>query len=138
LKIFFSFSDSKKMLEEARKIVAAIHKTVQHQLPITMVGARLPQIAELAGEAKSYAERLFKFPEIGILTDQDARAALQEPAADEGAIFDEAAVQLATEITGRYPNFIQELGYAVWQIASGNRITRADVEQAKFDQRGES
>jgi hypothetical protein len=95
------------MLEEARKIVAAIHKTVQHQLPITMVGAGLPQIAELAGEAKSYAERLFKFPEIGILTDQDARAALQEPAADEGAIFDEAAVQLATEITGRYPYFIQ-------------------------------
>lgn len=118
--------------EQLEAIVAAIHKTVQHQLPITMVGAGLPQIAELAGEAKSYAERLFKFPEIGILTEQDARAALQEPATDEGAIFDEAALQLATEVTGRYPYFIQELGYAVWQIASENRITRADVEQAKL------
>jgi hypothetical protein len=117
--------------EQLEAIIAAIHKTVQYRLPITMVGAGLPQIAELAGEAKSYAERLFKFPEIGNLSDQDARAALQEPAADEGAIFEEQGLQLATEITGRYPYFIQELGYAVWQTASDNRITRVDVEQAK-------
>lgn len=117
--------------EQLEAIIAAIHKTVQHQLPITMVGAGLPQIAELAGEAKSYAERLFKFPQIGNLSDTDARAALREPAADEGANFDEAALQLAAEITGRYPYFIQELGYAVWQLASDNRITRADVELAK-------
>jgi AAA ATPase domain len=117
--------------EQLEALVAAIHKTVQRQLPITMVGAGLPQIAELAGEAKSYAERLFKFPQIGILSEEDAQAALQEPAADEGAVFDEDALALATEITGRYPYFIQELGYAVWPLASDNRITKADVEQAQ-------
>lgn len=117
--------------EQLEAIVAAIHKTVQRQLPITMVGAGLPQIAELAGEAKSYAERLFKFPHIGILSEEDARAALREPAATEGAEFEEPALQLASEVTGRYPYFIQELGYAVWPLGSNDRITREDVQQAQ-------
>lgn len=117
--------------EQLEAIVASIHKTVQRQLPITMVGAGLPQIAELAGEAKSYAERLFKFPAIGVLSEDDARAALRRPAEDEGATFEASALDLAIEVTGRYPYFIQELGYAVWPLASGNRITRADIEEAK-------
>lgn len=117
--------------EQLEAVVAAIHKTVQLQLPITMVGAGLPQIAELAGEAKSYAERLFKFPEIGILAENEAYAALREPATDEGAVFEDAALELAAEVTGRYPYFIQELGYAVWPLASSNRITRADVANAQ-------
>jgi AAA ATPase domain len=117
--------------EQLEAIVAAIHKTVQRQLPITMVGAGLPQIAELAGEAKSYAERLFKFPQIGILSEADARAALSEPAAEEGAVFEDDALTCAGEVTGRYPYFIQELGYAVWPLASNDRITKTDVEQAQ-------
>ena len=117
--------------EQLEAIVAAIHKTVQRELPITMVGAGLPQIAELAGEAKSYAERLFKFPAIGDLDEDEARAALSKPAAEEGATFEDSALMLAAEVTGRYPYFLQELGYAVWPLASDNRITRADVEQAQ-------
>jgi hypothetical protein len=116
--------------EQLEAIVAALHKTVQRQLPITMVGAGLPQIAELAGEAKSYAERLFKFPAIGVLAEDDARAALRQPAEAEGAVFEEDALALASEVTGRYPYFIQELGYAVWTLAADNRITKADVEGA--------
>ncbi len=44
---------------ELEALIAALHKTVQRQLPITLVGAGLPQLPRLAGEAKSYAERLF-------------------------------------------------------------------------------
>lgn len=117
--------------QQLEALVAALHKTVQRELPITMVGAGLPQIAELAGEAKSYAERLFKFPEIGILSHSEAATALREPASEEGAIFDADALELAGEITGRYPYFLQELGYAVWLIASDGRITRDDVEAAQ-------
>lgn len=116
--------------EQLEAIVAALHKAVQRQVPITMVGAGLPQIAELAGEAKSYAERLFKFPDIGVLSEDDARAALARPAEAEGAHFDADALDLAIEVTGRYPYFIQELGYAVWTLASDNGITRSDVEVA--------
>lgn len=117
--------------EQLEAIVAALHKTVQRQLPITLVGAGLPQIAELAGEAKSYAERLFKFPAIGVLADADARAAFSKPALDESTIYTQDALDLANEISGRYPYFIQELGYAVWTLASDDRITRADIAVAK-------
>lgn len=118
---------SKPQLEA---LIEALHKMVQRKLPITMVGAGLPQIAELAGDAKSYAERLFKFPAIANLSGVDAKAALSRPAEEEGARFDPAALDEAVAITGGYPYFIQELGYAVWTVAAGPVITRDDVVAA--------
>lgn len=112
-------------------LIQAVHKTVQRKLPVTFVGAGLPQIAELAGDAKSYAERLFQFPKIDSLDDEDAREALTEPAAAEDVSYEEAAVDLALEITKGYPYFLQELGYQVWEIAEGSPITRTDVEIAR-------
>ncbi len=111
-------------------LISALHKTVQRGLPVTMVGAGLPQIAELAGDARSYSERLFKFPRIGNLDGKDARAALVEPAQVEGAAYSDEALDLAVEVTGGYPYFLQELGYAVWGVADGPTITREDVALA--------
>lgn len=111
-------------------LISALHKTVQRALPITLVGAGLPQIAELAGDAKSYAERLFVFPSIGHLSDPDARKALAEPAEAEGANWADDALDIATTITDGYPYFLQELGYAAWNIARNSTITAADVDVA--------
>lgn len=108
-------------------LILALHKTVQRQLPVTMVGAGLPQIAELAGDAKSYAERLFKFPGIGNLVDSDARSALRTPALEESADYTDDALDLAVQVTGGYPYFIQELGYAAWAVATGPIIQRDDI-----------
>lgn len=116
--------------EQLEALITALHKTVQRKLPVTLVGAGLPQIAELAGEAKSYSERLFAFPRIGHLEDEDARLALSRPAEDEGAAYDEPALELAVEVTGCYPYFIQELGYSVWGVAQNGRIARSDVVEA--------
>ncbi|PPF65928.1 ATP-binding protein [Clavibacter michiganensis] len=121
------FLDSRQL----EALIQAIHKTVQRSLPVTFVGAGLPQIAELVGDAKSYSERLFTFPRIDSLDAEDARAALVEPAAAEGATFDTEAVDLAVQITSGYPYFIQELGSQVWTIATDGRITRGDVELAR-------
>ena len=118
---------SKKQLEA---VIEALHKMVQRTLPITMVAAGLPQIAELAGDAKSYAERLFKFPAIGDLQAADAREALARPAMDEGVSYTPEALNEAVEVTGGYPYFLQELGYAVWTVAEGPTITVADVQAA--------
>lgn len=118
---------SKQQLEA---LIEALHKMVQRKLPITMVGAGLPQIAELAGDAKSYAERLFKFPAIGNLSDEDARSALARPAMESGATFTAAALTRAVSITGGYPYFIQELGYEVWKIADGPEVSAQDVDLA--------
>ncbi|WP_312854936.1 ATP-binding protein [Agromyces agglutinans] len=112
-------------------LIQAVHKTVQRKLPITFVGAGLPQIAELAGDAKSYAERLFTFPRIGSLEGEAARRALSAPAAVEGVVFDDDAIDLAMEITQGYPYFIQELGYQVWSIAQDGVVHRDDVEIAR-------
>jgi len=118
---------SKQQLEAT---IEAVHKMVQRKLPVTLVGAGLPQIAELAGDAKSYAERLFKFPAIGNLGDDDAKAALTKPASDEGIAYDEDALAEALNVTGGYPYFLQELGYAVWTVAEGPIITRDDIKNA--------
>lgn len=118
---------SKPQLEA---LISALHKTVQRDLPITMVGAGLPQIAELAGDAKSYAARLFQFPRIDNLSEPDACRALADPAHAEGALFKDDALARAVEITGGYPYFLQELGFAVWGIAEGDTITADDVEEA--------
>lgn len=110
-------------------VIEALHKLVQRKLPVTMVGAGLPQIAELAGDAKSYAERLFKFPAIGYLTANDAREALSRPAQEEGCEFTADALDEAVRVTEGYPYFLQELGYAVWTVADGPQITRDDIRQ---------
>ena len=116
--------------QQLEALIEALHKVVQRKLPITLVGAGLPQIAELAGDAKSYAERLFKFPAIGNLSPEDAQAALCRPAEDEGASYSDAALEEAVKITGGYPYFLQELGYAVWTIAAGPEITLEEIEMA--------
>ena len=112
-------------------LIAAIHKTVQRQLPITLTAAGLPQLAELAGEAKSYAERLFRFPTIGRLTDSQARRALIEPATESGVRFSEAALDTAIDFTDGYPYFLQEFGQASWNLADGPEINDTDARTAK-------
>jgi len=80
--------------------------------------------------AVTYAERLFKFPAIDNLPPDDARAALSRPAQDEGVEFTAEALDEAVTITGGYPYFIQELGYAVWTVADGPVINLDDVQAA--------
>lgn len=112
-------------------LVHAAHASVQRHLPIVWVGAGLPHLPELTGEARSYADRLFTFPAVGPLAPDDARMALVEPALAEGVTYDDAAVELAFEITGGYPCFIQELGAQVWPLVAGGLVRRAEVELAR-------
>jgi len=102
---------------EFEALIAGLHRTVQRQLPITLVGAGLPQLPRLAGEAKSYAERLFKFPRIGQLSPPEAEAALAEPAAELGVSYAPAAIDVIVDYTEGYPYFIQEYGKIVWDLA---------------------
>jgi hypothetical protein len=111
-------------------LILALNKATQRRLPITLVAAGLPQIPKLAGEAKSYAERLFTFPKIGKLPDGDAARALVEPATTHGVVVDEDAVAIAIAFTEGYPYFLQELGSAVWDIAEDDHVTAADMRTA--------
>jgi hypothetical protein len=117
---------------EFEALIAGLHRTVQRQLPITLVGAGLPQLPRLAGEAKSYAERLFKFPRIGRLGEPEAEAALAEPAADLGVAFEPGAIDVILDYTEGYPYFIQEYGKIVWDIApEGETISERVAVEAQ-------
>ena len=88
----------------------AMHKMQQRQLPLVLLGAGLPILPGLAGESKSYAERLFSFPDIGALSESDAIEALQDPVKEYGVAFDESALQEIFRLTQGYPYFLQEWG----------------------------
>lgn len=109
-------------------LIAALHKCARRSLPITLVGAGLPQIPRLAGEAKSYSERLFTFPRIGRLDPEpDARDALILPARDLGISFEPSAVDFVVEYTQGYPYFLQEFGKILWDEASTSPITKSEA-----------
>jgi hypothetical protein len=126
------FIDELQYLEQEQfgALISALHRCAQQSLPITLVGAGLPQLLALAGNAKSYAERLFDFPVIGELGEAEARLALEKPAKAEGVAYDEDAVREILKLTRGYPYFLQEWGKHAWDIASGSPITQMDVRTA--------
>lgn len=110
-------------------LITAVHRTTQRNLPVVLVGAGLPQLPGLAGDAKSYAERLFEFPEVGQLAYEDAAEAVRLPAAQKGVEYSDAAVDAIYAATRGYPYFLQEWGYHVWNAAEHSPI-EVDVVQA--------
>lgn len=116
--------------EELGSLIMAVHKIIQKSLPVILIGAGLPQLRGKAGNAKSYAERLFDYPEVGPLSDIDAKHALQEPVRKEGVAFSEDALEEICKVTEKYPYFIQEWGYQSWLTASSSPITAEIVKKA--------
>lgn len=112
--------------KELGALIMAMHKVQQRQLPLVLIGAGLPILPGLAGESKSYAERLFSFPPVGALAEADARRALQDPAQAAGVSFDTAALAEIFRMTQGYPYFLQEWGYQTWNRAVDSPI-RVDV-----------
>ena len=111
-------------------LIAALHRTAQLSLPVALIGSGLPQLVGHIGSAKSYAERMFSFPEIGPLPSEAARKALEAPARRLGVTYSANALDEIVWITEGYPYFLQEWGSACWMLADGPVVTRADVEAA--------
>ena len=116
--------------KELGALIMAMHKVQQQQLPVVLLGAGLPILPGLAGESKSYAERLFNFPDVGALSEEDATKALREPAQAAGVKFNEDALKEVYRLTQGYPYFLQEWGYQSWNIAAQSPITLDDVKKA--------
>lgn len=108
--------------EELSALIMAMHRMQQRQLPLALVGAGLPILPGLAGESKSYAERLFSFPAVGPLPEADADRALQDPVRAEGVEFEPEALQEIFKLTQGYPYFLQEWGYQAWNHADASPI----------------
>jgi len=112
---------------ELAALITALHRARQNDRPITLVGAGLPQLAGQMGRAKSYAERLFVFAQIGPLPPDAARAALANPIRAEDCDITDDAVDQVLSVTRGYPYFLQEWGKQCWDAAASCPITAADV-----------
>lgn len=124
--------DEVQYIEESQfaALIMAIHKCTQKQLPLIVAGAGLPQLIAQAGRAKSYAERLFEYPEIGALPKIAAKDALVKPAIRLGINYEEGALEEILRQTEGYPYFLQEWGKHSWQCANSSPITKRDVVSA--------
>lgn len=112
-------------------LMVGLHRTGQEQLPLLVAGAGLPSLPRLAGDAKTYAERLFAFRVINSLGNAEARAALIEPAEAGNVRWQLQALDRVVDRTRGYPYFLQEFGKHAWDTAAGpDEITAGDVEAA--------
>lgn len=118
--------------EELAALITALHRTSQRQLPVVLVGAGLPQLRGRMGRAKSYAERLFDYPQVGPLTPDAARIAIAKPAIAEGVNYEPEGLDSIVNATHGYPYFLQEWGKHAWDAASESPITQRDVDQGSI------
>lgn len=115
---------------EMSALIMALHRVAQRNLPIVMIGGGLPQLVGLAGRSKSYAERLFDYPEVGALDRDEAFAAVDGPIAEEGAEITQHANERIFELTQGYPYFLQTWGHYAWNAAEDSPIETVDVVNA--------
>jgi hypothetical protein len=117
--------------EELAALITALHRTSQRGLPVVLVGAGLPQLRGRMGRAKSYAERMFDFPEIGPLPKDAAARAIEKPLEDEGVRITPEALAKIVEVTAGYAYFLQQWGKHAWEVAAdASPIELEDVERA--------
>lgn len=114
-------------------LITALHRIEQRRLPVVLVGAGLPQLRGRMGNAKSYAERLFDFPEIGPLPEEAARFAIEKPLADEDVGITDEALSAIVKLTRGYAYFLQVWGNFAWEVAVHSPIQAHDVEAASAE-----
>lgn len=142
------FIDEIQDLEPAllSALIMAQHRANQEAWPFYLVGAGLPSVPVVLGEARSYSERLFLYRIIGPLAKDEARLALSEPAERMGGSYTKDALDLLVDASEGYPYFLQEFGKAIWDVApaapftvddasAGLAIGRAQLDQGFYPSR---
>jgi hypothetical protein len=126
------FIDELQYVEEEQlaALITSLHRVAQRQLPVSLVGAGLPQLRGKMGKAKSYAERLFDFPEIGALPIDAAKRAIRIPLLEQSVEITNDSLDLVFAKTQGYPYFLQEWGKHIWEVANKSPIECRDVEEA--------
>ena len=117
--------------KELGALIMAFHRLQQRQLPFAVIGAGLPMLAELAGKTKSYAERLFLYPQVNALTFEATRQAIETPFASCGVQVERRAVEKVYEQSKGYPYFIQEWGYQIWNRVERKRVGVDDIDEVR-------
>lgn len=115
--------------KELGSLIAALHRTNQLGYPVMVIGAGLPKIYKMLSEEKSYSERLFLYKEIGRLTDEQSKGAIEIPVQKLGVTYTEETVKKIITLTKGYPFFIQQICQVIYQNTDEKEITIAHVEE---------
>lgn len=108
----------------------ALHSLGQSPRPVPLIffGAGLPSLPTVLADATSYAERLYDYRKLELLTDAETASALLKPSEREGVLWDDGAIELALGQIGGYPYFVQAAGRHIWNARTvEDRIQRDDV-----------
>jgi hypothetical protein len=114
-------------MDELIALCAIVHAANQAGDRLVLALAGLPSLPRRLSEAKSYAERLFDFHDVGALNPEASRRALVEPAEAEGVTWEAQAVELVMAEAEGYPYFLQQYGQDVWNEAASSPITVTDA-----------
>ena len=90
------------------------------------------QLRGQLGNAQSYAERLFDFPEIGALPKEAATQAIEKPINDEGVAITPPALQEILRVSQGYAYFLQTWGSHTWLAADTSPIDIDAVRKASI------
>ena len=118
---------------ELAALSAALHRAAQRRLPILLAAAGLPQLRAQVAEAKTYAERLFEFREVGPLDAKASAEAIAKPIRAHDADIAPDALQTIVDETQGYPYFLQEWGKHAWDVAESSPIDAGDVARASTE-----
>jgi hypothetical protein len=131
--VFFTVDELHHLPSPALEaLLVGLHRPTEMGLPVALAGAGLPTLAAVSEEARSYAERMFRFHPIGALATDEAARAVLAPAAAEGVTWKGTALARLYEATQGYPYFIQEFAKQAWDVAEdGSEVIRpSDVERS--------
>lgn len=136
--------------EELTAVNTAVHQLGQESepSPVMFVGAGLPSLPAQLADVTSYAERLYDYRPVGLLTEDAARAALVRPSQELGVEWDDDALGQALDVARGYPYFLQAVGKHVWDaarrspiasddVALGGELARSEVDEGLYRSRWE-
>lgn len=116
--------------KELGSLISALHRTNQLGYPVMIIGAGLPKIYKMLSDERSYSERLFLYKEIGSLTEEQSRKAIEIPAQKFGITYTDEAINQIISITKGYPFFIQQMCQVVYKNAVEEEIECNCVENS--------
>jgi len=103
---------------DVRTVASAVQiVTRRRQMPVAFAAAALPLIEDthLADPNMTFLQRCAR-ARLGLLGEEETRAALRQPVLDSGSAIDDDALAEAVALTLGYPYMIQLVGFHAWQM----------------------
>lgn len=98
-------------------------------VPVYFAGAGLPTLPAALAEATSYAERMYRYYSLELLSEEAVRDAYVLPLKEIGISWDASALLKAEQAAAGYPYFVQQCGYCICeQMESPGEIGNAEVD----------